>query len=292
LEGGVSAAFRTDLERLRAVNGETRSPERLQAHYIIERELAERLRGSAPDERSSLYGQLYGELFARLPDHPQHKMDPARRRKNTENQVAFLRGHLRPTDVYVEMGCGDAAVTRAVAPFVREAIGVDVTAALIDPAGAPENFRFVKTSGTDIALPSDYADLVYSNQLMEHLHPDDALAQLGEIHRVMKPGGRYICVTPSRVTGPHDISAYFGYEPAGFHLREYDHASLAVLFRQAGFGSAVAHATIKGRHVSVPVGVAVAVEKVFMALPRAARLRITQIGPVRNLAGVTLIGRK
>jgi SAM-dependent methyltransferase len=292
LEDGVPAAFRPDIERLRSVNGEQRSPDRLQAHYVIERELAARLRGSAPDQRNQLYGEVYGELFARLPDHPQHKMDPARRRRNTENQVAFLRGQLRPADVYVEMGCGDAAVTRAVSPFVREAIGVDVTPALIDAEGAPENFRFVKTSGTDIGLPSDYADLVYSNQLMEHLHPDDALAQLGEIHRVLKPGGRYICVTPSRITGPHDISAYFGYEPAGFHLREYDHASLAALFRQAGFGSAVAHLTVKGRHVSVPVAVAVVVEKVLMALPHAARLRITQIGPVRNLAGVTLIGRK
>jgi SAM-dependent methyltransferase len=286
------AAFRSDIERLRSVNGERRSPQRLHAHFMIEQALAARLREAAPEQRNQLYGEVYGELFARVPDHPQHKMDPARRHRNTENQVAFLRGHLAPDSVYVEMGCGDAAVTRALAPFVREAFGVDVTAALIDPAGAPVNFRFVRTSGTDIGLPSGYADLVYSNQLMEHLHPDDAVAQLREIHRVLKPRGRYMCVTPNRLTGPHDVSAYFGYEPVGFHLREYDHALLAALFRQAGFRSALAQVRIKRRSVSVPVAAAVAMEKVLAALPQRMRVRVAQIGPVRNLAGVTLIGRK
>jgi SAM-dependent methyltransferase len=288
----VPAAFRSDVQRLRSVNGEVRSLERLQAHYLVEHALAARLRESAPDQRTKLYGEVYGELFAQLPDHPQHKMDPARRCRNTETQIAFLRRHLKPTDIFVELGCGDAAVTFGIAPLVREAIGVDVTPALIDPASAPAHFRFLQTNGTDLALPSDYADLVYSNQLMEHLHPDDATAQLREIHRVLKPGGRYICVTPSRLTGPHDISAYFGYEPTGFHLREYDHASLASLFRQAGFRSFAAHVTIKGRHATVPVSAAITAEKLLMALPRPARLRIAQIGQVRNLAGVTMIGRK
>jgi hypothetical protein len=30
-----------------------------------------------------------------------------------------------------------------------------------------------------------------------------------EINRILKPGGQYLCATPSRVTGPHDISVFF-----------------------------------------------------------------------------------
>jgi len=192
----------------------------------------------------------------------------------------------------VEVGCGDAAVTQAVAAFVREAIGIDVTPALVDNAAAPANFRFVQTGGTDLALQTDSADLVYSNQLMEHLHPDDAKRQLGEVCWVLRPGGTYICSTPSRLTGPHDISCYFGHEPSGLHLREYDHASLAAMFRDAGFRSARAQVSLKGRRLTLPVGPVGLMERLLLALPRAARTRLISLGPVRNLAGVVLIGRK
>jgi len=284
--------FRRDIERLRSVNNEVRSPERLHAHYEIEATLASRLRNSQSEERGSLYTKLYSELFACLPDHPQHRIDPAKRQQNTANQVAFLRSQLRAGDTYIEIGCGDAAVTQALAPFVQAAIGVDVTPVLIGQASAPANFRFVQTNGTDLALDTDCADLVYSNQLMEHLHPDDAERQLQEVCRVLKPGGAYICSTPNRITGPHDISCYFGHEPTGFHLREYDHASLAAMFRGAGFRSARAHITVKGRRTTLPVAAVSLVEQVLLRLPHALRTRLTQIGPVRNLAGVMLIGRK
>lgn len=287
-----TTSFRLDIERLRSVNNEVRSPERLRAHYEIETILASRLRVSQLEERGSLYTDLYAELFARLPDHPQHRTDPAKRRQNTTNQVAFLRRHLCPGDIFVEVGCGDAAVTQELAPFVQAAIGVDVTPVLIDQAGAPANFSFVQTNGTALALDTGYADLVYSNQLMEHLHPDNAEQQLQEVCRVLKPGGAYICSTPSRITGPHDISCYFGHEPTGFHLREYDHASLAAMFRGAGFRSARALVTVKGRQMTLPVAAVGLVEQAVLRLPRAVRTRLTSIGPVRNLAGIMLIGRK
>jgi SAM-dependent methyltransferase len=284
------AAFRRDIERLRSLNNEPRSPERLLAHFNVETELAARLRHAGPEQTDRLYGELYAELFAKIPDHPQHKIQPAKRREATKAQTAFLARYLRATDTYVEIGCGDGAVTQAIAPMVGEAIGIDVTDALIDPATA--NFRFLKTSGTDIGLASNTADLVYSNQLMEHLHPKDATAQLQEIHRILKPGGRYICVTPSRITGPHDISGYFAYEPCGFHLREYDYAGLAAIFRQAGFRTSKACITIKGRRLELPLAFAVAFEMGLLALPQPMRTRLAQVGPIRNLAGITLIGKK
>ena len=284
--------LRQDAERLRTMNRESRPPERLRAHYEIERELASRLRSSRREERASLYGEVYDELFARLPDHPQHKADPEKRRRNTAMQAAFLRPMLSPDAVFVEVGCGDAAVTQAVAAHVREAVGIDVTSALVDHAGAPANFRFMRTDGTALALADGMADLVYSNQLMEHLHPDDARQQLGEIIRVLRPGGRYVCSTPNRLTGPHDISCYFGHEPRGFHLREYDHASLAAMFRDAGFRSTRTVVSVKGRRMDLPVGPVSFVERLLAGLPHGMQIRVASLGPVRNMAGVLLIGQK
>lgn len=288
----VAVPLRPDAERLRAMNREIRPLDRLCAHYEIERELAERLRASQPEERGSLYGEVYTELFARLPDHPQHKADPEKRRRNTAIQVAFLRPLLPPGAVFLEVGCGDAAVTQAVAPYVQEAVGIDVTGTLIDHAAAPANFRFAHTDGTNLPLADGMANLVYSNQLMEHLHPDDARQQLQEVIRVLRPGGRYVCSTPNRLTGPHDISCYFGDKPEGFHLREYDHGSLAAMFRDAGFRSTRAVVSIKGRRMVLPVGPVSLIERLLAGLPRNMQVRLTSLGPVRNMAGVILIGQK
>ena len=40
------------------------------AHYRLERELSDRLRRASREARSRVYAEVYGELFASLPDHP------------------------------------------------------------------------------------------------------------------------------------------------------------------------------------------------------------------------------
>ena len=284
--------FRSDFDRIIKATRETRTPERLAAHFDIESRLATRLRVADAEERRDLYSSLYRELFAGLPDHPQHRVDSDIRDMRVARQCAFLLRRLDRQSIYVEIGCGDAALTKRIAPEVRSAIGVDVTDALIGAGPHPEGFRFLGTDGTRIALADNMVDLVYSNQLMEHLHPDDAAAQLGEIWRMLRPGGRYICVTPNRLTGPHDISRYFGHEPRGFHLREYDHASLAQTFRVAGFRSVRPIVFVKGRAWTLPLGVATGLEAILKRFPRRLRTALALRGVVANLAGVTVVGVK
>lgn len=64
------------------------------------------------------------------------------------------------------------------------------------------------------------------------------------------------------------------------------------MVRGAGFRSARALVTVKGRQTTLPVAAISLVEQAVLRLPRALRTRLTSIGPVRNLAGVMLIGRK
>jgi SAM-dependent methyltransferase len=187
---------------------DTRPPERLIAHYELERRLADRLRVACRDERSRLYTEVYSELFDSLPDHPQ-KTAVDSRADRIAKQVRLLKPRIRRGDVYLEIGCGDALLPFALSGFAREVLGLDVTDALVDFAAAPTNFRFLKTDGVEIPLAENSVDLAHSDQLMEHLHVEDAEAQLREIHRVLRPGGRYVCKTPSSVTGPHDISVFF-----------------------------------------------------------------------------------
>ena len=283
--------IRPDFERIRTARREGRSAERLRAHYLVERGLARELAASRPEQRTLLYSDVYRRLFDSVPDHPQHAGGGERRASRIRGQADGLLRSLGPDSTYVEIGCGDALLTKLIAGHVRRAIGVDVTAELVS-GPAPAAFEFLLSDGVTLDIAGGSVDLVYSNQLMEHLHTDDALLQLREIHRILKPGGRYVCATPNQLTGPHDISVYFNYEPAGLHLREYDHRSLARIFRSVGFVAVRATVSLKGRVLNLPVSFASAAESVFELLPKDVRAKLALIGPVSNIAGVNMVGIK
>jgi len=215
---------------------EARTHDRLRAHYEVEVELANRLREAPPDARRRLYGRVYDELFARVPDHPQltRRADRGKQAAYAQAQVGLVTQFLPPRGHFVEIGAGDCATVCAVAPFAGSVTAVEVSAAIL-PAELPANVTVALSDGVSVPVTPASADVVYSNQLMEHLHPDDAIEQLRNIAAALKPGGRYICVTPNRLTGPHDISAGFDDVARGFHLREYTTRELASALERAGF---------------------------------------------------------
>jgi SAM-dependent methyltransferase len=261
------------------------------AHYLLERKLSDRLRCASRDARSRVYTEVYGELFDALPDHPQ-RCAGCEGHARIGAQLRRIAGKLQPDFAFLEIGCGDAALGFAVARRVRTAYGLDVTDALIDFAAAPPNFRFLRTGGIEISLPPHEVDLAYSNQLMEHLHPDDAAEQLAEVYRVLKPGARYICITPSRVTGPHDVSCYFDYEATCLHLREYDYGALRALFRGAGFRNFSCAASIRGREIRLPYCAIRSAECGLLLLPPQVRARVTSSGPAQAILGLTAVAEK
>ena len=89
--------------------------------------------------------------------------------------------------------------------------------------------------------PTNSVTLAYSFQVMEHIHPDDALEQLRNLFAVIAPGGSYVCVTPNRLNGPHDVSKFYDPVARGFHLKEYTIAELEQLFRGVGFRAVQAY---------------------------------------------------
>ena len=75
--------------------------------------------------------------------------------------------------------------------------------------------------GFDLGVDAGSIDVIYSNDVVEHLHEEDMLEQTSSIRRALTSGGVYVCVTPNRLSGPHDVSKHFSDKAEGFHLREY-----------------------------------------------------------------------
>ena len=272
-----------------------RDPAALRHHYLVERELADRLRRAAPTDRRALYRTVYNELFSRVPDHPQlvWKVTPAMQRRRVEQQLRLLRPHLGADKVFLEVGAGDCCLTMAVAAETRQAYGVDISDTISATADRPAGFSLLMSDGTDVPLPDGTVDVAYSRMLIEHLHPDDAAEHLREVHRALAPGGVYVCETPHRYSGPQDISQYFDDVATGFHLKEYTFRDLGRAFREAGFRATRLRLWLKGRTYPFPRFVAHGLERLIGLLPAGLRRRLAS-GRVFRLAfaAVVLVGDK
>jgi len=275
-------------------NAESRSRERIREHYAIEKELASRLRNAPREARKTLYTEVYDELFRRVPDHPQlalKRNDEVRRRQVAE-RLALLQNYLRPDTTYLELGPGDCSLALEIAKRVKTVYGVDVSREIAAGVVLPDNLELIISDGSSIPVPDDSVDLAYSDQLMEHLHPDDAAEQLQNIQRCVRPGGRYVCITPNRLSGPHDVSRYFDEVATGFHLREYSITELAQMFRAAGFAKLTALVGARGQHLEMPVAFVTAIETALTNAPRQLGRTLARGLPLRLVLGIKLIGTK
>ncbi len=250
-----------------------RSPERLRHHYEVERELAARLRGSAREGRTELFKSLYGELFERVPDHPRltRRDTPERSRRNIEIQLRLLAPHLRDDAVLVEFAPGDCRLAHAAAASCARVYGVDISDQRAPGDAVPENCELIVYDGYRLDLPDVVADLAFSYQFLEHLHPDDVDLHFQLVHRLLKPGGVYVFDTPNRLSGPHDISRLFGGRLDCFHFQEWTYRGMRALLKRHHFPRSALH-----RGGAIRIGTAWnlandAVEALVGALPAPLR---------------------
>jgi len=267
-----------------------RTARQIRAHYLIERELADRLRNAPAESRLGLYKEVYDELFRLVPDHPQlaardRDEAHAKRMRTINWQLGWLKPFLRPQTHFLEVGAGDCALALRVARQVASVHAVDVSPE-IARVPVTSNVKLVLSDGISIDVPHGTIDVAFSNQLMEHLHPDDATAQLRSIYRALAPGGRYLCITPNRLYGPRDVSMHFDDVATGLHLKEYSARELRAVFLRAGFRKVRFYSGARGHYVAVPYPVLAMAEMLLEALPAKIRRRVADTYPARAFLGL------
>lgn len=115
-------------------------------------------------------------------DHPYRHLERA------------IEAYIEPHFTVLEAGCGrNAEVLSKYRGKAERLIGVDPVEFTL--AEGLEEIELQRGDISNTGLPSSSVDLVISRALMEHLpSPRGAFA---EIHRVLKPGGRYIYLVPN-----------------------------------------------------------------------------------------------
>jgi len=105
-----------------------------------------------------------------------------------ELELQLIRQYGRGRDVF-EAGCGTGLLLREAARVARSAIGLDLSRGMLGAARA-RGLRVVQGSLTDVPLPSESVDLVYSMKVLAHIPPiQQALAELA---RLVRPGGHLL----------------------------------------------------------------------------------------------------
>jgi SAM-dependent methyltransferase len=273
---------------------EHRTAEEIREHYEIEKELATKLRDATREERRHLYTAVYDEMLRRVPSHPllARKTSAAETDRQVASQMLLLGRFLNADSTFLEVGPGDCSLSFEAARHVRKVYAVDVSEEITRKAVSPQNFQLIISDGCSIPVPEESVNVAYSNQLMEHLHPDESLEQLRNIYRALAPGGSYICITPNRLNGPHDVSMYFDSVATGFHLKEYTTSELIDLFRSVGFSKIKAYIPAKGRYLDMPLSLIRRCESFLETLPRSTGKRLARGLPFRVLLDVRLVGTK
>ena len=280
----------------RRLKGDARPEEQIREHYQIEVALADKLRQSSKEERlpGKLYTALYDDLYRRVPHHQQltRKVSAEDIVKALKWQCGMVRRFLNKRTNFLEVGPGDCSLSFKVAPEVARVFAVDISSIVTDHSSVPGNFKLILSDGCDIPLPQNSIDVAYSNQLMEHLHPDDAREQLMNIYKVLKPGGRYVCITPNKINGPWDISYCYDEFARGFHLREYSMHELTQLFKEAGFRKLSAYAGARGYYIRFPIVLVIWLERWLSHMPFRFRSTLGRSLLYRSILGIRLVGVK
>jgi SAM-dependent methyltransferase len=162
-----------------------------------------------------------------------------------------------PAGRFFEIGYGCGAMLQAVAAAGHGVAGIEVSTHMQQqarqrlPAGKDAGLLLGDFLTHPLEGPHVRYDLVYWNDVFEHLPVDEAPDYLRRIHQLLVPGGALVTITPNWHARPGDVT--WDHKPPrseaeGFHLKEYTLREMTRLLRAAGFRRVATPWLVTRRH--------------------------------------------
>jgi ubiquinone/menaquinone biosynthesis C-methylase UbiE len=157
----------------------------------------------------------------------------------------FKKHEINQKGVMLDVGCGEGRHIFGIMqdyPLMK-CIGLDMDNESLEKAEEGYEYfksiseagvQFLKGSAYSLPFPDESIDLIVCSEVLEHLHEyNDAVK---EIHRVLKPGGKFYASVPA--TWPEKIcwklSKEYQNQPGG-HLRIFSQSGLISEIKESGF---------------------------------------------------------
>ncbi len=250
-----------------------RTLDEVRRHYEAEKSIAQKLLRSSREQRVRMYPSIYDELFEKVPEHPRLRahLDAAQMHKRNLQKLSLIESFVTSSSTVAEFAPGDCLFATFLCSRVKDVYAFDISDQSLGEMQRPSNFHFVVYDGYRLDKAYGPFDIIFSDQFIEHLHPDDVGEHISLAYSLLKPGGRYILRAPHRFLGPHDVSKYFSRRAEGFHLCEPAYTDLIRYCCNAGFGTIIVHRGKIEHYKPVPIGFFIAFEWVVNRFPLAMR---------------------
>lgn len=226
-------------------------------HWELEKLLTTVLLESTPENRWEVFESTYGRLYSEL---------------NWLNDLVGADGLTPPSILYrdwvyligappmtiYEIGSGKGVMIRYLAGLGFTCRASEITHERGQKwADQHPNLSWGITDGVNLGKFESHEsyDVVISNQVIEHLHPDAILEHLRGVCFILREGGKYIFSTPHNYFGPSDVSRVFKCDkPHGMHLKEYTYQALKEALAKSGFKQIYAAFRIPNIRFTRPLG--------------------------------------
>ena len=120
--------------------------------------------------------------------------------RHADPRLEYLARQLRPGERVLNIGVGSGALERMGTAKGVEMWALDPSARTIEKLRETLDLGARAQSGYSQEMPfaDDQFDALIMSEVLEHLEPEIFDRTLAEVHRVLKPGGRFIGTVPAR----------------------------------------------------------------------------------------------
>jgi 2-polyprenyl-3-methyl-5-hydroxy-6-metoxy-1,4-benzoquinol methylase len=200
-------------------------------HYAI-------LNEESYDKRLNLYGNVYKTVH---PIYGKTSQNLLSAKNPKDKQVFLFRKELLDKSI-LDVGCGEGYFLASVANKLKHKrlVGIDIS---IPPAAKQySDIEFITADIIDFKIDEKF-DVVFSDQVFEHIAPRDIGTHLMSVRNALCKGGIFIICVPNRLFGPSDVTRIidFSYtnriKAQGTHLNELTYTELIPILKNQGFGN-------------------------------------------------------
>lgn len=136
------------------------------------------------------------------------------------HRAQFGLKYLRPSDVVLDIGCGDGYITNILKDKCKDIIGIDYSEEAVQEAKEQyPTLECCHMSSTNLIFKPESFDKVVCFEILEHQTLSQARKTIDEIHRILKQNGMIIGSTPLRNNCNTTPSTYA-------HIYEYSESEL------------------------------------------------------------------
>lgn len=188
--------------------------------YVSPRPTAETISLCYPDS-------YYSAHVSHIKD-AQHKLTQIERRRIRDIQRFTVPGRI------LDVGCGNGHFLSVAKGAGWSTLGVEMSAAMAEIARRQYGLEIIEGGFLESELPVGRFDTVTMWGVLEHLHHPKAA--LDKVHRILRPGGLFVVLTPSIDSTQFRLfGANWPLLDVPRHLYQFSRATLCQIVKEAGF---------------------------------------------------------